>query len=306
MEPNNDSVFSNRSIDQFILSGEFAIEPNWGMSQLAEYCNELEMLEKGVPYAELGISRRRAAGLASVVTFSNEKATLINNPAMLADASITPVGSYALIRLNGVMRSQDGASTRGIQSIADDFNSAWMNDNIEGILLETNTGGGESVAGQMLKSIIEESPKAVVVFGHLLASAGIHATLTADEIIASSESAQFGSIGTYLTVSKSFASYYTNYYEDIYASKSTNKNKEFREFLKGNKEPLVESVNQSNEYFLKEVQKHRKLKGNVDDTLSGQMFYAKEAKNRGLIDGIGSFQYAISRLKANVKRRKNL
>jgi ClpP class serine protease len=71
-------------------------------------------------------------------------------------------------------------------------------------------------------------------------------------------------------------------------------------------EPLRQSINRSNDNFLKEVQQYRPLRGDVENTLSGELFYAKDAKSRGLVDGVGSFQYAVQRLSANVRRRAKM
>jgi len=221
----------------------------------------------------------------------------------LNDPETTPVGSFAHLRLQGVMRSSDGASSRGIDQLVNDYHAANSNPNIAGVLLEVNSGGGESLAGTKLQSVISGSPKPTVAWAHLMASAALRGALPADEIIASSQAAQVGSIGTYITLSRDFARYYNAWYEDIYADKSTRKNSDFREFLKGNTEPLRQAINRSNDFFLDEVQSFRTLKGNVEDTLSGAMFHAKEAKSRGLIDSIGNFNYAVPRLEAAVKRR---
>lgn len=295
---------SNADIDRFLVHGEFEIEPNWGQSQLADYLNELTLLDAGADWKELGIGRRRAASLPSIIEMSAAGPRIVSNPEILRETSLTRPGSYALLKLSGVMRAEDGASSRGINNLLADIRAAWENENIDGILIEANTGGGESLAGNILRGTLEESPKAVVVWAHFLASAGISGTLPADEIIGSTESAQFGSIGTFITLSKGIGQYYSNNYEEIYADKSTNKNREWRELLKGNKAPISEMVNRSNDYFLKEVERFRQLKGDKNHTLSGAMFYAKEAKQRGLSDGTGSFNYAIKRLEANVKRRK--
>lgn len=297
-------VHQNRDIEAFIVSGQFEIDERWGFDQLAEYANDLLLLRSGAEYKDLGISARRHSAQPGVITFKSGKATMVSNPEMLREAQLTPVGSFAHLKLQGVMRSTDGASSRGIGSLTEDFHAAFQNDNIEGILLEANTGGGEGLAGSMLQGLMADSPKAVVVWTHFLGSAGVRATLPADEIIASGEGAQVGSIGTYITLSRDFARYYNAWYEDIYADKSANKNKDFRELLKGNTEPLREYVNRYNSYFLDEVAKYRELKRDPEHTLSGAMFFAREAKSRGLIDGIGTFTYAVERLQANAKRRK--
>lgn len=297
-------VRRNRDIDNFLLTGQFEIDEQWGFEQLADYANELMLLRAGAEFKDLGIAARRHSALPGIIDMSGASPKLVSNPEILKSAEMTPSGSFAHLRLQGVMRSQDGASSRGIGSLVNDFHNAFQNDNIAGVLLEANTGGGESLSGTMLQGIMADSPKPVVVWAHFLGSAGVRATLPASEIIASSEAGQIGSIGTFLTLSKDFASYYTAWYEDIYADKSSNKNKEFREYLKGNMQPLRDSVNRSNDFFTDEVQRYRQLKRDVEHTLSGAMFTAKEARSRGLIDGIGNFTYAVSRLQANVRLQK--
>ena len=296
----------NRDIETFIAAGRFEINEAWGLEQMAEYANEIALLRAGAEYKELGIGMRRAASRPGIITFRGETPVMVSDPELLRVQAATPPGSIAHLKLTGVMRSQDGASTRGVNTLLEDFHAAYQNDNIQGILLEANTGGGEGLAGSMLQATIAESQKAVVVWTHFLASAGVRGTAPADEIIASTESAEIGSIGTMITLNKQFAALYNAYFEEMYAGKSTNKNRDFREYLNGNKGPLQEGLDTYNEYFLDEMKRYRPLKRDVDNTLSGAMFYARQAKSRGLIDGIGSFNYAVSRLQANVKRRKKM
>jgi ClpP class serine protease len=297
---------SNSDVDFFIAHGEFEIDHAFAMQEFTWYLQELAEIRAGLPYEALGIAERRRRSMPGIITAASKR---VSDPKMLKDESLTPKGSFAHLRLQGVMRSKDGASSRGVNSLIEDMNAAFDNDRIQGILIEANTGGGEVTAGLMLQSIIEQSPKAIVVYAHQLASAGVRATLPADEIIASSKSAEIGSIGTFISLPRNFAARYKEYFQDIYADKSTNKNAWFRQWLEGDLSGLKADINRSNDNFLADVQKYRELKGSekqIEEVLSGKMFYAPEAKRRGLIDGIGGFQYAVKRLKANVNRRKKL
>lgn len=293
----------NRDIDNFILSGEFEIEEMWAWDQLAQYMNDLHALSLGAEFSELGISQRRHASMPSLIVQSATGPRFVRDSAVISKPEETPPGSFAHLRLTGVMRSQDGLSSRGVTSLVNDIQAAYQNDNIEGILLEVNSGGGESLAGTILQGALADAPKPVVVYAHMMASAALRATLPATEIVASGEGAQAGSIGTFITLDRSFAEWYNTWYEDLYADKSENKNREFRDFLKGNRETLQKSINKSNEVFLQEVQAYRPLRRDVEHTLSGAMFNAREAKSRGLVDSIGSLTYATQRL-ANYARRK--
>ena len=51
--------------------------------------------------------------------------------------------------------------------------------------------------------------------------------------------------------------------------------------------------------FRSEVQKYRKLNSAMKkETLQGGMFYARDAKKRGIVDSIGTMKNAIKRAKA--------
>lgn len=292
---------SNRDIDAFIQSGSFEIEESWGLQQLAEYLNDLSLLESGIEYKELGIAQRRHMAAPAIIS-----AVGLVDGAALSDPASIPAGSVLHLKLRGVMRAEDGLSTRGVTSLVNDLRAAYANPNIAGIILEVNSGGGESLAGSMLQGALAESPKAVVVYANFMASAAVRATAPADEIIAGSEGAEIGSIGTMISLSKKFREMYSAEVEDMYAAKSRNKNAHFREYLRGNSKPLQEYLDRHNEQFLDEMKKYRDLKGDAEHTLSGAMFSARDAKRRGLIDGIGTWAYALSRLEANMKRRKKM
>lgn len=291
-------VRSNRDIDSFIIHGEFEIDLDFAFSQLSNYLQELDALESGASFQDLGIHQRRESMKPGVITLEDASARVISDPSALYNEEATPSGSFAHLKLTGVMRSEDSLSTRGITSLISDIQAANQNPKIRGILIEANTGGGESIAGQMLKSAIEGSSKPVVVFAHQLASAGVRGTLPASEIIASGGAARIGSIGTMVSITRGFREFYNRNFQDIYADQSSNKNREFRAYLNGDLKPLRQNLNRSNGYFTKEVQRYRNLKGNIENTLSGELFFAITARRRGLIDGIGSFAYAVQRLSA--------
>jgi len=297
-------VLTNRDIDRLLLHGKFHIQPEFGMDMLSMYFEDLMLLEAGAKYAELGISQRRAAQRPGVIYAAAGRPVMVQDPALLKDENKTPKGAFAHLRLSGVMRSRDGASHQGVGTLVQDINLANYNERIDGILIEVNSGGGEAIAGEMLMSALENNPKPVVAYAHLMASAALEAMLPADEIIASNKTAEIGSIGTMITVSNGFSEWYKRNFIDIYADKSTNKNAAFRAFLDGDMGPLKKELNATNEAFLASVARHRPLKGDVEHTLSGAMFQAAEARRRGLVDGIGGYDYALKRLTAAVKRRK--
>jgi DNA repair exonuclease SbcCD ATPase subunit len=72
----------------------------------------------------------------------------------------------------------------------------------------------------------------------------------------------------------------------------------------GNVQPLFQGITDRNEFFLESVKEHRTLTGNeeqIKDTLSGHLFNAKTGIERGLVDGVGTFQDALQGIQDAVK-----
>lgn len=264
------------------------------MKAVAEYCNDLELLAAGADFKDLGISDRRKAMLPEVIKVEN--GAIVDRYELSYDGGAIPAGSYARLKLSGTMRLEDGMSSRGINSMAQDIQRANANPNISAILIEATTGGGESLSGQALKNAIKDSQKPVLVYAHYLGSAGVHGAIAADYIMAAGSTSSIGSIGTFVSINKKIVEWYNDNVDDIYSDASPEKNKEWREYLNGNKEPFVQLVKQDAINFQNEVRKYRNLTGDVEHTLSGAMLPADLALERGLIDSIGTFQDAINML----------
>lgn len=287
----------------YLPSGRLHIYSEWAAEQLQDYLHQLELMDKGATLADLGLSRRREEQRPAVL---NQADRVVGRQG-LNDPSMIRPGSIAHLQLKGVMRSSSSMSTRGVDQLAEDLRLSYQNPHIDGILLEVNSGGGEARAGQMLQSALKDSPKAIVVYTHLMASAALMGTLDADEIIASNPAVDIGSIGTMMSIPKGFAEHYNEWYEDMYASKSTRKNKAFRQLLAGDKSGYQEELDAFNDEFINQVAASRPISGNakqLDELFSGAVLPARLAKRRGLVDGIGSWQYALKRLNRNIKRRK--
>ncbi|MEL6140764.1 MAG: S49 family peptidase, partial [Bacteroidota bacterium] len=175
--------------------------------------------------------------------------------------------------------------------------AAYDDPNIKGILFEVNTGGGEVTAGQMVAASVQSRNKPLLTFAHMAASGGIMATMHSDEVMASSQMAQFGSVGVMYTIPTWMYRYYSGYYKDLYSTLSHNKNRGGREFERdGSVQAWIDELDELAQAFQEEVKNARPLRGDVSHTLSGEMFRANEAKDRGLIDSIGTYQQAFNRL----------
>jgi len=272
-----------------ILTGEWAIDEGYAFSQLSHIL--FNMSSGHTP-----VKQSHIVGLMSA------SGTMTTGNVETAQS-----GSILRLRMSGVMTAADQLCSDGIQSLSDTLYKAYANDNIDGILLEVNSGGGESTAGYILKNALADKNKPVVVHAMILGSAALLGTLNASEIIAAGESAKIGSIGSYLSVNKNFLTWYKENYTDIYASQSTDKNADFRSLIEGDSAPIQKAIDKSAKMFQDNVRKSRTLKGSdekINSTLAGGMFDATDARSRGLVDGIGSFNYAMKRLKSHISYSK--
>ena len=291
----------SRKIEDLIVRGHWAIDLDWGLTQLSQYHQQISLLKSGVPFAELGLSKSRQA--SRLLTFTdNSNSTVRIDGSDLDSMRKLESGTVARMNLSGPMSVEDGLCSRGIQSMCGDMEMLDSLKTVDALIIEANTGGGESQAGHMLKSAIEDFSKPVIFLSHFLGSAGVMSSLTADQRIASSNGAKIGSIGSYFSIDKEFVEWYKENVDDIYSRVSPEKNKDFRDYIKGDSSGFEDSATESAAMFISEVKKHLKLdKATAKETLQGGMFYAKDAKKRGLVDSIGGMKHAIKRARALAK-----
>ena len=293
---------SNPKIDHIISSGQWEIDPSFGMRALSKYLADCEILStNGATIKDLGYSEQRAALEPTVIGLNASK---VSGRSALSSPDI-PSGSIAHLRLSGVMRLEDGMSSRGVRSLVSDIQAADSNPRISGILLEVNSGGGESFAGSELQNALrdvqESGQTKIGVYTQMLASAAVRGTLYSDFILASSPSSPVGSVGTYATIDSKLLDEIRESMIEVYARQSTEKNIEYREMLDGNFEPLIDRLTESNQYFIDEVFAQRNISGTPSEIAqveAGKLFKADVAVQRGLIDGVATFAQAVRRLEA--------
>lgn len=204
-----------------------------------------------------------------------------------------PKNSIAIVTISGVITKHDQAcGPAGMNTKANVLQRCYANDNITGIVIDVESGGGASNAMFMMNEVIGNRNKPVIGFANDMAASAAYGILSAcDMAIANSELAQVGSVGTIATImdySEQLKQQGINLIE-VYASQSTDKNGWWREAMKGNLKPLQAEVDMWNGHFLSMVQKNRGEKLTNDTWNTGKMFMAPDAKKIGLIDEIDSF-----------------
>ena len=276
------------------------MEFEFALSEFMRYLNDLQAISSGVPFSALGYSERREA---QRVSFIPAEGALVDRYDVMGWGDPIQPGSIAHLKLTGVMRSQSMISSPGVDMMISDLRRAYNHPNVEAVVIETNSGGGESMAGTMLKSAIMERNKPVIGFAHMAASAAYRALSGADEIIASSDAAEFGSIGTMISIDQKFLNKYRSRIADFYGSGAPDKNGEFRAAIGGDFSRLQSRVDELTARFQEEIKRDRPLRGDKKSTLSGAMFDALASKERGLIDGVGTMRYVMDRMK-KIKKAK--
>ena len=277
------------SFSTYILSTSWAIDLDYGFSYMA----------KVLYNQSVGFVPKQSAPF-----------TIISGDGLIeaSDLSSASSGDMVRLRYSGAMMTDDQAcGQRGVQSLADNLYSAYNAKGVSGVLLELHSGGGEGLSAEILDEAIGDRNKPVVVRTHVLGSAAVKGTVKADEIIASNPQARIGSIGAFFSLNKEFVNWYKENIEDIYSELAPDKNSEFRQYFAGDKAPIQKLINSYDSDFKAHVQAHRNLKGSqkqINETLAGGMFKSEDAKQRGLIDGVGGLNYAIRRLNSHIKNRK--
>ena len=228
------------------------------------------------------------------------------------DFSQAPEGSVAVIPLKGDMMKEGTMCSYGTEEVARVIREAAAAQNIIGIRLDIDSGGGAVDAiAPMLDAIrfCQSLHKPVVASCDLCASAAYYVACHCDEIVADNAiSAEFGSIGVMIQF-PDYAKYYENHgikIHTVYSDLSTHKNAPFEAALKGDYKSIKEeTLNPLAREFQQAVRLHRRnLDEKVDGILNGRMFFAADARKYGLIDCIGDSATAtdeVRRLSASMQ-----
>jgi ClpP class serine protease len=221
------------------------------------------------------------------------------------------IQGIGIVNLDGVVTVDGGQSSHGMTQLADMMLYTSKNDNIKGFIILANSGGGSTMAVEIMTDAIAEVRKTKPVYGLVrkggMACSAAYAILTAcEEIYAESEMSNVGSCGTMVQFEGRAANTEDGEGEKhirLYATKSTKKNIDIEEALNNNNYKLIvdDMLNPVNERFLSLIEKNRPtLKGTDYD--NGHDAFAKDSVGK-FIDGIASKQEVLK--KVLVKTRDN-
>lgn len=182
-------------------------------------------------------------------------------------------------------------------------------DNIGSVILLADTPGGEARATTGFSSAIKKFSKPILSYvDGMAASAGVYYTAASDETWFSSKSDEIGSVGSYVML-PDFSGFFEQKgikIHEIYAPQSVDKNKDYKDALKGDYSAIKADLKSHVNDFISFVKTSRgdKAKASEKEWSSGKMFYAEDAIRLGLGDRVGNFEQAVSKAAWLAKRNK--
>lgn len=214
-----------------------------------------------------------------------------------------------ILPIKGVITKNDFCGEMGTVSYDRQLQEFINDDSIGAIILDIDTPGGETSYLENLATTIKNSPKPILthVCG-MCCSAGYYIASNSTAIYASAKSDYIGSIGCMITMHKpnekkmEDASYIIT---RIYATKSTRKNEPMEAAMRGEydliKSDLLDPVNEIFHEFVRSGRPNAK-----EEVFTGKAFYANDAIEMGLIDGIKSFQEVIEEAYSLIKNDESM
>jgi signal peptide peptidase SppA len=220
------------------------------------------------------------------------------------NANMNPEGPVQVISLKGPLMEEDYCGAPGMNTMQQALRAANADSSIKSIVLFNDSPGGTVAGTHNLAREVQKSKKPVVSFvNKIMASADYWVGSSASEIIADDETGghntMIGSIGTKATFVDRSAEMESKGIKvrHIYATKSTRKGKYAEDIQAGDDSRLIAELDAVNEIFHASVMQNRngKLKLDKENVLEGDVYSAKDALKYGLIDKMGSFDYAVKR-----------
>lgn len=221
---------------------------------------------------------------------------------MYGNAESVEEGSVLIVPIIGVMRKYDSWYAYGMDFYAQAISEAQANERISGVVLLFNTPGGTTQSLIQIENVLAAKTKpCIAVIDGMCCSCGIHVAAMCDKIYAESRMCEVGSIGVYaqLLDDRKADEKYGYKLVEVYPPESSYKNKGVREAIEGNPQYLIdETLSPYARSFQEHIRKCRKkLDESVEGILEGRVFYAYDAVENGLIDGIRTTSDVIAELR---------
>lgn len=264
-----------------LLNTPFYIEQQYGASQLPLLLNLITSTKEG----KIDASEKK-----------EPKSSFI-----YSDEGSTGSSSQKVAILNikqPIVKHSQFCGPEGTKSMMNRLRTIENDNDIAGVVLDIDSGGGQVYGTPEFHDFIKNFSKPVVTYTDgLLCSAAYYIGSAASHIVANKRADAIGSIGVYSQILD-----VTGWYEKqgaklhtIYSSKSTEKNKAYREVLEGNYDSYIsEELDPLVDSFVEDMKSSRE---NLNKKVfKGATFNASDSLELGLIDEIGTIQTAIDKV----------
>jgi protease-4 len=290
-----------------ILRGKWLIEKQWADAHVPMVMSFLKGEDVdfgGKPSAQTNVN-------PTLFIKSAGKKGNVYSVGARSDVKGLPDGSIAMITISGPVMKQDTyCGPAGMISYAQMISKLADAENIDGIILNIDSPGGQADGTALISDVIKNAgtkkPIIAVIDDGMAASAAMWIASAANEIYVTQATDQVGSIGVYTQIAD-WNKYYREAHkleiQDIYAPQSTDKNKDYRDATSADPATQREGIAAIEEdlsvladQFINTVAANRGTKIKNDKWKTGKMFYAKDAQKMGLIDGIKSLDQVVQRI----------
>ena len=282
-----------------ILHGKWAIEPLFALAQGPAVAN---FLNKYVEFERQEPDKNSAYAISPDASSKTEKYSYWDG------FKRAPEGSVAVIKIKGVLLKDDQyCGPIGTATMGEMLKAAGTCENIAAIVLHIDSPGGTVDGTEALGNIIGAMEKPVVTFvDGLMASAAFWIGSYADEIIASTDTDEIGSVGVMLQFAD-MQPYWESMnirFHSVTASTSPDKNKIWEDLRNGKYDAYRSQVlDKLDEKFMGIIRKN--LPSVQDEHLTGRVFFARDLMNM-VVDSIGNLDSAISRAAELAKKQSSL
>lgn len=280
-----------------ILRGNWLVDKQWADAHMPLVFRLRNGEDVDFGFSNKGLEEPEIDKWISLNAYNN-----VYNVRPSSELASLPDSSIAVVNLEGPMLKRGGLCSYGMVDQAALIRNLAASPNVAGIILNIDSPGGQADGTAMLAEIIREAsktkPVVAVINDGMAASAAMWLASAAQEIYVTQATDQVGSIGVYTQIAD-WNSHYKEFMklnvQDIYAPQSTDKNKGYRDAISGDPKAIEEDLAVLADQFINTVAANRAGKIKGDAWKTGKMFYAKDAKRIGLIDGIMSFDNVVHR-----------
>ncbi len=205
--------------------------------------------------------------------------------------------SVLIIPVTGVMTKYSGWDYLGMDEVALQILQAEHDEKIVGTILLMNTYGGSTQSWIRMEEVLRARKKPVIaVVDGMCASAGVYVACFCDRILALNPTCKIGSIGVMAQMIDSSEAEQKAGFKvlEFYPPESKYKNKAEKDALDGDDKLLIEeTLSPLARHFQETVRRQRPGLKEEEGVLEGKMYFAGDALNLGLIDGICTLPEAL-------------